>query len=115
MKLTTEQYKMVIEYFATKAAEEAPVTDLDWKDWDKHMWMTCYQTSLAIERVINIKDWATLINAALDWQQFDRDADKWLFERGEDSLERNRFYYRGVLQDVLSASIDTAYNTSKAA
>jgi hypothetical protein len=114
VKLTKEQSRMVIEYFATQAAEDAPATALDWANWDKHMWMTCYTASLAIERRINEHDWATLVNAAFDWQSFDRDPDAYLNERGyEEPWQID--YMRGVLQDVLSASIDTVYSTSKAA
>ena len=115
MKLTKEQSRMVIEYFATQAAEDAPATDLAWDNWDKHMWMTCYTVSLAIERIVNIKDWATLVNAAFDWQSFDRDSAAYLYERGDEDNEHNVNYYHGMLQDILSASIDTVFNTSKAA
>lgn len=113
MKLTKEQAKMVIEYFAVKAAEEAPVTDLDWVAWDKHMWMTNYTVSLAIERVINMSDWATLLNAALDSQSFDRDPGGYLHQHGwTDSTED---WMRGALEDILSSTIDTTFNTSKPA
>jgi hypothetical protein len=115
VKLTKEQAKMVIEFFSQQAAEDLPVRDSNWKAWDRHMWMTCYTVSLAIERKINEHDWATLLNAALDWQSFDRDPAGYLYERGEDDNEHTNNYYHEVLQDVLSASIDTAFNTSKAA
>jgi len=115
VKLTKEQAKMVIEYFSQQAAQDAPVKDLDWKEWDKHMWMTNYQTSLAIERVINEHDWAALVNAALDYQSFDRDAAGYLHERGEDDTEYMNNYYHEVLEDALSAHIDVVFNTSKAA
>jgi hypothetical protein len=114
-KLTKEQSKMVIEFFAQQAAQEAPVMDLDWQNWDKHIWMTNYTAALAIERRIHEGDWAALVNAALDLQRFDRDPEAWLHERGELPSMNARYHYADVLQDVLSASIDTAFNTSKAA
>jgi hypothetical protein len=115
MKLTKEQAKMVIEFYAVQAAQEAPVNDTVWTEWDKHTWVTNYQTSLAIERRLNEHDWATLVNAALDYQSFDRDPAGYLYERGEDDTYKTRTTMRWTLQDVLSASIDTAFNTSKAA
>ena len=116
MKLTKEQSKMVLEYFSAQAAQDAPVKDTIWTEWDKHMWMTNYQTSLAIERVIDMRDWAQLINAQLDCQTFDRDPAAYLYERGEDDPTADqRWYWHGVLQDVLSSCIDNAFNTSKAA
>jgi len=114
-KLTKEQSKMAIEYFAKQAAEEAPRTDKTWVYWDRHMWMTLYTASLAIERIINMSDWAALVNAALDSQSFDRDPAGYLHERGEPDTSQNVDYMRGVLEDVLSASIDTVFNTSRAA
>lgn len=113
-KLTAAQAKMVIEYFIKEAATNAPVTDLDWKDWDKHMWMTCYTTSLAIERRINERDWATLLNAALGLQQFDRDPEGYLFERGYDPAQDTAFM-QNILDDVFSATVDMVYSTSKLA
>lgn len=115
MKLTKEQAKMVIEFFSQKAAEEAPVKDTVWTEWDKHMWMTNYQTSLAIERRIHESDWAQLINAQLDAQTYDRDPDAYLHERGYDANDAQKWYMHGVVQDVLSASIDGVFATSKAA
>jgi hypothetical protein len=106
---------MVIEYFATQAAEDAPATDLTWDNWDKHMWLTCYKVSLAIERMVNIRDWAVLVNAAFSLQDFDRNPAGYLFDRGEDDTAENRDEALDVLRDVLSASIDTVFNTSKAA
>lgn len=115
MKLTKEQSKMVIEYFATQAAEDAPFTTVDWAEWDKRIWMTNYAVSLAIQRRINEGDWAVLVMAAIDWQSFDRDPDGYLHERGYDANDAQKEYMSGVLQDVLSASIDSAFHTSKAA
>lgn len=113
MKLTKEQAKMVIEYFSQQAAQEAPVMDLDWKGWDSNMWLWNYKASIAIERVLNMSDWAALVNAQLDWQTFDRDPYGYLHQHGwTDSTED---WMRETLQDVLSAQIDTVFNTSKAA
>jgi len=113
-KLTKEQSRMVIEYFATQAAEDAPHHE-DTVEWDKHIWMTCYTASLAVERKINEHDWAVMVLAAMDWQSFERDGAAYLYERGDDDNEHNVNYYYETLQDVLSASIDTVFNTSKAA
>jgi hypothetical protein len=116
VKLTKEQSKMVLEYFSAQAAQDAPLLSTSyWVEWDKHMWMTNYQTSLAIERRINEHDWATLVNAALDYQSFDRDPDAYLYERGYEVNADQKWYMKGLLQDVLSSCIDNAFNTSKAA
>lgn len=115
MKLTKEQSKIVIEYFSQRAAQGAPVTDLDWAGWDRHMWMTNYQASLAIGRRINEHDWAALVNAQLDVLLFDRNPAGYLFDRGEEDNEDTNNYYHEALRDILSAHIDTAFNTSKAA
>lgn len=106
---------MVIEYFSQQAAQELPVTDLDWSNWDKHMWLTCYDVSLKLERIVNPSDWAALLNAQLDWQTFDRNPDGYLHERGYDANDAQKHYMTGVLEDVLSMQIDMTYNTSKAA
>lgn len=114
-KLTKEQSKMVIEYLSQKAAQEAPVADLDWAAWDRHLWMTCYEASLAIERKIDESFWAQLINAQLDAQTFDRDPAGYLFERGEEDNEHTNNYYHDVMKDLVSSSIDQAFQMSKAA
>lgn len=113
-KLTVAQAKMVIEYFSTQAAEDAPHHE-DTAALDKHIWMTCYEVSLKIERKINEHDWAVLILDSMDWQSFERDPAAYLFERGDEDNEHTNNYYHEVLKDVLSASIDNAYNTTKAA
>jgi hypothetical protein len=115
VKLTKEQAKMVIEFYAKQAAQEAPVNDTVWTEWDKHTWMTCYQTSLAIERKIDESFWVQLINAQLDAQLFDRDPDGYLHERGYDANDAQRWYMKGVLEDLVSVSIDQAFQMSKAA
>lgn len=115
MKLTKEQAKMVIEFFSAQAAEDLPVNDTVWTEWDKHTWMTCYTASLAIERKLNEHDWATLLNAQLACQSFDRDPAGYLYERGDDDTYKTRTTMRWTLQDVLSATIDDVFNTSKAA
>jgi hypothetical protein len=115
VKLTKEQAKMVIEYFSRQAAEDAPVEDKGWTRWDRHMWMTCFQTSLAIERKIDESFWAQLINAQLDAQTFDRDPDGYLHERGYDGTEGQRLYMEDVLKDLVSSSIDQTYQMSQVA
>lgn len=115
MKLTKEQSKMVIEYFSAKAAEEAPATDTTWENWDKHMWVTCFDISLKLERMVNIKDWAALLNAQLTLQTFDRSPESYLFDRGDADNARNRQLAWDELRDVVSMWIDTVHNTTKAA
>jgi hypothetical protein len=114
VKLTKEQSKMVIEFFAQQAAQEAPHHE-DTAEWDKHIWMTNYEASLAVERKINEHDWAVLVLTAVQWQSFDRDPYGYLNERGYNDTARNAHDMKHTLQDVLSTSIDTAFNTSKAA
>jgi hypothetical protein len=115
VKLTPAETKMAIEYFSAQAAEDAPLVGTDWAEWDKHIWMTCYEASLKIERKINEAFWAQLILAHMEAQQFDRDPAAYLFERGDDDNETNRAYYHDVMKDLVSSSIDQTFQMSKAA
>jgi hypothetical protein len=105
-KLTAQQAKMVLEYFAQQAAEDAPLENAD-----THMWMTRYQASLAIERQITEKDWDALVAGMSELQSYDRDRDAYLHERGYvDPTHSMRF----SLEDQVSWAIDTAYTCSGA-
>lgn len=108
MKLTAQQAKMVLEYFAQQAAEDAPLEGAD-----THMWMTRYQASLAIERQITEADWDALVARMSDLQSFDRDPDAYLNERGyAGSLDK--LVFDDSLKDQVSWAIDTAYTCSGA-
>lgn len=111
LKLTEQQAKQVLEYFVQKAAEDAPDTT-DWQVWDKSMWMTCYQASIAIERQIKEQDWVSLVNYQLDLQSFDRDPDGYLHERGY--TEKDKDYMHDTLKDLVSWGIDTVLKNSGA-
>lgn len=115
MNLTKAEALMVIEYFATQAAEDAPATDFHWKSWDKHMWMTRFQISLAVERQIKATDWETLVNHCFDLQSFDRDADAYLYEAGiTDDLERAKDSMGYHLKEQVSWAVDNCWNNSGA-
>ena len=86
----------------------------DWKVWDRHMWMTRMQVSLAIERQINLGSWDSLVNHMIDLQSFDRDPAGWLNENGEDDTYKTRTTTRWNLQDAVSSAIDNCYNNSGA-
>ena len=105
--LTAQQAKMVLEYFAQQAAEDAPLENAD-----THMWMTRYQASLAIERQITEMDWDRLVANMSDLQSFDRDPEGFLYERG--IYPANKFIMGEDLQDQVSWAIDTAYTCSGA-
>ncbi len=105
---------MVIEYFGTQAAEDAPMTTTSWTQWDKHLWMTNHKVDLAIERQVNDRDWYTVVNTMLDLQSFDRDPAGYLHERGDDDTEANRGEYDDRLKDLVSWAIDNAYRNSGA-
>lgn len=109
-KLTAQQAKMVIEYFAAQAAEDAPSVFADWRGWEKHVWMTRMQASLAIEKQIVPLSWDSLLEAMTDWQSFDRDAGAYLCEIGYEDTAANRDLIHGRLEDLVSWKIDVAYN-----
>jgi hypothetical protein len=77
--------------------------------------MTCFDLSLKLERVVNIKDWAALLNSQVTLQSYDRDPAAYLFDRGDDDTEYNRNYAWDELKDVVSSWIDNVHNTTKAA
>ena len=108
-KLTAQQAKQVIEYFAAQAAEDAPLENAD-----THMWMTRYQASLAIERQITEKDWDLLVARMSDLQSFDRDPAGYLHEHGIKDTETFRDWELVNLNDLVSWAIDTAYTCSGA-
>lgn len=105
--LTARQAKMVIEYFAAQAAEDAPE-----QDDHKHMWMTRMQASLAIERQISPQDWYVLVVAMSNLQSFDRDPAGYLFDRGHEDTAITRENEHFYLNDQVSWKIDTAYACS---
>jgi len=110
-QLTAQQAKQVIEYFAAQAAEDAPLENAD-----KHMWMTRYQTSLAIERQITEADWDSLVGRMANLQSFDRDPEGWMTEHGFDLSygDNGVTYVKDGLEDQVSWAIDTAYTCSGA-
>ena len=108
-KLTAQQAKMVLEYFARQAAEDAPLENVD-----THMWMTRYQASLAIERQITEKDWDALVASMSNLQSFDRDAGAYLHEIGLTDSLSNREACADDLEDLVGWKIDTAYTCSGA-
>ena len=111
-KLTAQQAKMVLEYFARQAAEDYPVAQRH--EQDKHMWMTRYQASLAIERQITELDWVTLLNATRDLQSFDRDPAGYLNEQGILDTETHRDWELIYVTDQVSWQLDNCYNNSGA-
>jgi len=108
-QLTAQQAKMVLEYFAQQAAEDAPEHNAD-----THMWMTRYQASLAIERQITEEDWDALVVAMADYQSFDRDPYGYLHDRGLPSTTPEWDAQNYYLLDQVSWAIDTAYTCSGA-
>lgn len=104
--LTAQQAKMVLEYFAAQAAEDAPEHDAD-----KHMWMTRYQASIAIERQITEADWDRLVARMADCQSFDRDADAFFHENAW-STYQDKALFADYINDQVSWAIDTAYACS---
>jgi hypothetical protein len=118
-QLTATQAKMVIEFFAGQAAEDAPFTyhgmnEALWETFYKHEWKTRLQLSLLLEREVNDHDWHTLISTMIDWQVFDRDPAGYLNARGHEDTEQDRDYMHGVLEDLVSWAIDSVHNTAKA-
>ena len=105
-QLTAQQAKMVIEYFAAQAAEDAPIEGAD-----KHMWLTRYQASIAIERQIGEWWWDSLVANMSDLQSFDRDPEGWLNEQGHAGTADG---WGDHLQDQVSWAIDNVFNNSGA-
>lgn len=108
-QLTAQQSKVVIEYFAAQAAEDAPEHDAD-----KHMWVTRYQASIAIERQITEADWDALVARMSDLQSFDRDAAGYLHAAGwadADNVQAQA-QTEDHLKVMISWAIDTAYACS---
>lgn len=78
-KLTEQQAKMVIEYFAQRAAQDMPTDELD---RERHLWLSLYEVSIAVGRRIPSRDWEALIDETVDLQSVDRDAEGFIHERG---------------------------------
>lgn len=114
-QLTSTQAKQVLAFFGQRAAEDAPDLEQGDAEWDTHAWKTLYTASLAIGRRITDHDWHTVIVSFLGLQSFDRDPDAYLHERGYEPSSASRDEMKGILEDLLSWAIDTAYNTSQAA
>ena len=108
-KLTAQQAKMVLEYFAQQAAEDAPLENAD-----THMWMTRYQASLAIERKIGDWWWDSLVANMSDLQSFDRDPEGYLHEAGFQPNAQNAFDMEDHLKRQVSWAIDNVFNNSGA-
>lgn len=114
-QLTAQQAKMVIEYFAAQAAEDAPSVDADWRGWEKHQWMTRMQASLAIEKQITNLDWYLLLEAMTNYQSFDRDPEAYLHQQGgEGYTQADIIQWQGDLEDQVSWQIDNAYGNAGA-
>lgn len=112
--LTAQQAKMVLEYFAAQAAEDMPTITSHGGDSDKHLWMTRYQASLAIERQITEADWDRLMERLLDLQNFDRDLQGWLHGEGFGTDESRIGDTDAHLKIQVSWAIDNAYYNSGA-
>ena len=108
-QLTTQQAKMVIEYFAAQAAEDAPIEGAD-----KHMWLTRYQCSVAIERQIGEWWWDSLVANMADLQSFDRDPAGYLHEQGYEDNIAEQDNMRQHIERQVSWSIDNVYRNSGA-
>jgi hypothetical protein len=110
-KLTAQQAKMVLEYFARQAAEDAPQLPLA---YDRHMWMTRFQASLAIERQLQEYDWDELVTVMIAYESFERDPDGYLHQNGYKVTAAERDYQKGTLQDEVSFAIDNCFANSGA-
>lgn len=105
---------MVIEYFSAQAAEDYPGHDATFADIEKHLWMTRFQVSLAVERQVGEWWWTSLINTQMELQSFDRDPAGYMYEQGQDDIYKTRTTMRWHLQNQVSWSIDNAWNNSGA-
>lgn len=114
LTLTRKEAMMVIEFFGQQAAQDAPDSFQGEEDWDKHAWMTRYQTSLAVERQITEHDWHTLLANMVNLQSFDRDPEGFLNERGEQPVPINVEFYKDLLEDHASWAITNCYDNSGA-
>jgi len=108
-QLTAQQAKMVIEYFAAQAAEDAPIEGAD-----KHMWLTRYQASIAIERQIGEWWWDSLVANMSDLQSFDRDPEGYLYEQGIKVTPTFISWESDHLKNQVSWAIDNVFNNSGA-
>ena len=116
-QLTATQAKQVIEYFGAQAAEDAPVVvfggnESQYDTFNKHLWLTRHAVCIAIEREVTAHDWYAAVVNMIDAQSFDRDPAGYLNERGY--TDKDRDYMQGVLEDLVSWSIDMCYNNAKA-
>lgn len=107
--MTKDEAQMVVEHFAQEAAQEAPDTT-DWRVWDRHMWMTRYETSLAIERQIGELDWDQLVNAQINLQSFNRSPLEFMFDHGYEDKSEVQDY----LEDTVSTHITLCVANSAA-
>lgn len=103
MKLTKNQRKMTIEYFATKCAEEMPVEEVD---QEQHFTEGHLEAQKAVSRNLNPYVWVTLVNELLDAQQLDRDPGGFLNSVGVVDTEQARESWKTYLDGEIGTLID---------
>lgn len=104
-KLTVEQRRMVIDYYATKLVEEWPAV-LTGEEIEKRLYEAALKLEWRLNKFVNKTTFNELIEYMLDQQSFDRDPDGWLNENGYEATEQTREYWRTHLTDMISTRIN---------
>ena len=105
MKLTVEQRRMVIEYFAQKLVEEWPAV-LTGEQIEKRLYEAALKMELRLNKFVNKSTFNNLIELMLDQQTFDRDPESWLYENGYLNTSETRWYWKNHHEDMISALIN---------
>lgn len=107
MKLTVEQRRMVIDYYATKLVEEWPAV-MTGIEVENRLYEAALMMEHRINKFINKDSFNNLIEFMLDQQTFDRDPDGWLYENGHgDNVKPSVVEdWKHYLDDMVSALIN---------
>lgn len=104
-KLTVEQRRMVIDYYATKLVEEWPAV-LTGIEIEKRLYEAALKMEGRINKFINKYTFNELIEAMLDQQSFDRDPQGWLYENGHEDNAQQVLQTKHRFEDIISDLIN---------
>lgn len=104
-KLTVEQRRMVIEYYAQKLVEEWPAV-LTGIQVESRMYEAALLMEARLNRFVNKVTFNNLIELMLDYQTFDRDPAGWLEENGWEDTAPRQYHWKQYMNDMISALIN---------
>jgi hypothetical protein len=104
-KLTVEQRRMVIDYYATKLVEEWPA-EMNGLEIEQRLEDAHRELAWRTNKAISSELFNNLIEFMLDYQTFDRDPAGWLNEHGWADTAPRRYYWKQHMNDMIFALIN---------